>query len=50
MTGNVKKTPPKIEIEKKVGSTTYIVTGHFASKGATVSEKIRRLLESDKQE
>ena len=50
LTGNVKKEPPKIEIEKKVGNTTYIVTGHFASEGVTVSEKIRRLLDSDKQE
>ncbi len=30
---------PKIEIERKIGNTTYIVNGFFASQGVTVSKK-----------
>ena len=39
MTVNAKKTPPKIEMELKFVSTTYIVTEYFVSKGSTVFEK-----------
>ena len=38
---------PKIETEIKIGNTTYIVGGYFASKGVTVSEKIRKLLDKE---
>ncbi len=38
---------PKIEIETKIGNTTYIVKGYYASEGVTVSEKIRRLLDKE---
>ena len=31
---------PKIEIERKIGNTTYIVNGFFASQGITVSTRI----------
>lgn len=37
----------EIQTEIKIGNTTYIVTGHFASQGVTVSEKIRRLLDNE---
>lgn len=33
--------------EIKIGNTTYIVNEYFASKGVTVSEKIRRLLDKE---
>lgn len=38
---------PKVETEIKIGNTTYIVAGHFASQGITVSEKIRRMLDKE---
>ena len=38
---------PRIETEMKIGNTTYIVGGYFASHGVTVSEKIRRLLDRE---
>ena len=38
---------PKIETEVKIGNTTYIVNGYFASAGLTVSEKIKRLLDKE---
>ena len=38
---------PKIETEIKIGNTTYIVGGYFASKGVTVSEKIRKILDKE---
>lgn len=33
--------------EIKIGNTTYIVNGYFASNGVTVSEKIKRLLDKE---
>lgn len=47
MAGQTPGKPPKIETEIKIGNTTYIVTGHFAEKGVTVSEKIKRLLDKE---
>ncbi len=38
---------PKIKTEIKIGNTTYIVGGYFASRGVTVSEKIRKLLDRE---
>ena len=38
---------PKIETEIKIGNTTYIVNGHYAAQGVTVSEKIKRLLDRE---
>ncbi len=38
---------PKIETEMKIGNTTYIVGGYFASEGVTVSQKIRKLLDRE---
>ena len=38
---------PKIRTEIKIGNTTYIVGGYFASKGVTVSEKIKKLLDKE---
>ena len=38
---------PKIEIERKIGNTTYIVSGFFASQGVTVSKRIIRVLDKE---
>lgn len=38
---------PKIEIERKIGNTTYIVNGFFASQGITVSKRIIRVLDKE---
>ena len=38
---------PRIETEKKIGNTTYIVSCNFAPKGVTVSETIRRMLDRE---
>ena len=38
---------PKIEIERKIGNTTYIVNGFFASQGITVSKRIIRALDKE---
>jgi len=38
---------PKIETEIKIGNTTYIVGGYFASSGVTVSDKIKKLLDKE---
>ncbi len=37
---------PYVE-EIKIGGTTYIVNGYFASNGVTVSDKIKRLLDKE---
>ena len=41
------KPAPCMETTCKVGNTTYIVNGFYASEGATATETIKRLL--DKQ-
>ena len=33
--------------EKRIGSTTYIVTSHFQDKGSTAVDKIRCLLDTN---
>ena len=38
---------PKIKTEIKIGNAIYIVGGYFASKGVTVSERIRNLLDKE---
>lgn len=38
---------PRVETEKKIGNTTYIVNGFFASQGVTVSKKIIRVLDKE---
>ena len=38
---------PRVEIEKKIGNTTYKVNGFFASQGVTVSKKIMRILDKE---
>ena len=38
---------PRIMTEIKIGNTTYIVGGYFASQGVTVSEKISRWLDKE---
>lgn len=47
MADTIRAEQPRIETEIKIGNTTYIVGGYFASKGITVSEKIRRLLDKE---
>lgn len=47
MVATIQVGQPKIEIEKKIGNTTYIVNGFYALKGVTVSEKIVRLLDRE---
>lgn len=39
MVATIQVGQPKIEIEKRIGNTTYIVNGFYAPKGVTVSEK-----------
>lgn len=38
---------PRVETEIKIGNTTYIVNGYYASQGVTASEKIKRLLDKE---
>lgn len=47
MADTIRVEQPRIEIEKKIGNTTYIVGGYFAPQGVTVSEKIRKLLDKE---
>ena len=47
MADTIRVEQPRIETEIKIGNTTYIVGGYFASKGVTVSEKIRKLLDKE---
>ena len=43
----IQEEQPKVETERKLGNTTYIVSGYFASNGVTVSDRIRTLLDRD---
>ena len=36
---------PPMKIERKIGSTTYIVTSHFSEQGSTAVDKIKRLID-----
>lgn len=47
MADTIRVEQPKIETEIKIGNTTYIVEGYFASKGVTVSERIKKLLDKE---
>ena len=47
MAGMTHAKQPRIETEIKIGNTTYIVNGHYAPAGVTVSEKIKRLLDKE---
>ena len=38
---------PPVKIERRIGSTTYIVTSHFQEKGSTAVDKIRCLLDTN---
>jgi hypothetical protein len=50
MAETIQAEQPKIETEIKLGNTTYIVHGYFASKGLTVSDKIRKLIDKESKE
>ena len=41
------KPAPCMETTCKVGNTTYIVNGFYASEGATATEKIKRLIDKE---
>ena len=41
------ETAPRVETTHKLGNTTYVVNGFYASKGATATEKIKRLLDRE---
>ena len=41
------ETAPRIETTYKLGNTTYVVNGIYASKGATATEKNKRLLDRE---
>lgn len=47
MADTIQAEQPRVETEIKIGNTTYIVEGYFASKGVTVSEKIKKLLDKE---
>ncbi len=47
MADTIRAEQPNIKTEIKIGNTTYIVGGYFASSGVTVSEKIKRLLDKE---
>ncbi len=47
MAETIQAEQPKIETESRIGNTTYIVGGYFASEGVTVSEKIKKLLDNE---
>lgn len=38
---------PLIDIERKIGSTTYVVTSHFKEQGSTAVEKIKHLIDAE---
>lgn len=40
-----KKAEQPMQMEKKIGNTTYIVTSHFPSEGSTAVDKIKRLID-----
>lgn len=50
MADTIRAEQPRIETERKIGNTTYIVGGYFAPKGVTVSEKIRKILDKETKE
>ena len=47
MANAIRTAQPGIKTEIKIGTTTYIVGGYFASSGVTVSEKIKKLLDKE---
>lgn len=47
MADTIRMEQSRIETEIKIGNTTYIVGGYFASSGVTVSEKIKKLLDKE---
>ena len=45
---NMEKEAEKpMQMERKIGNTTYIVTSHFPSEGSTAVDKIKRLIDMD---
>ena len=42
-----KETEKPMQMERKIGNTTYIVTSHFPSEGSSAVDKIKRLIGMD---
>ena len=42
-----KKAEQPMQMEKRIGNTTYIVTSHFPSEGSTAVDKNKRLIDMD---
>lgn len=47
MAGSTYAKPPEIKTEIKVGNTYFIVSSHFAPKGVTASDRVRRILDKE---
>lgn len=47
MAGSIYAKPPEIKTEIKVGNTYFIVFSHFALKGVTASDKLKRILDKE---
>ena len=41
------ETAPRVDTTQKIGNTTYVLIVIYASKGATATEKIKRLLDRE---
>lgn len=41
---------PPMETERKIGSTTYVVTSHFREQGSTAMDKVKRLIDLNTKE
>lgn len=42
-----KKSASTVQMERKIGNTTYVVTSHFLDEGSTAVDKIKRLIDMD---
>ncbi len=42
-----KEAEKPMQMKRKIGNTTYIVTSHFPSEGSTAVDKIKRLIDID---
>lgn len=47
LAGSTYAKPPEIKTEIKVGNTYFVVSSHFAQKGVTASDKVKRILDKE---
>ena len=47
MAGSTYAKPPEIKTEIKVGNTYFVVSSHFAQKGVTASDKVKRIRDKE---